>query len=382
MSNSAIRPNPAPAHIASAGTAQRKVDHIQINLEHEVRPEGATNGFERYTFLHSALPEIDFAEIDLSTSFLGKRLAAPILISSMTGGVAHGWELTRRLAMAAHDLGCAIGVGSQRAAIEDPARERFFAVRDVAPDVLLFANLGAVQLNYGFGIEHCRRAVDMIGADALVLHLNPLQEALQPDGNRNFASLASKIASVCRQLDVPVIVKEVGAGISAGVARTLVDCGVAAIDVSGTGGTSWSAVEHFRTTDPIWRNVSKSFASWGIPTAESLHIVREAAPTIPAIASGGMLDGIDAAKALAFGASMAGFAGPLLRAAAISETATVEALQTIVEELRLALFCTGSRQLADLRPDLLFDRYQPTPFGASALPNGHSSMKGLGHHGD
>ncbi|MGD9713630.1 MAG: type 2 isopentenyl-diphosphate Delta-isomerase, partial [Thermomicrobiales bacterium] len=333
----------------------------------QVEPDGVQNGFERFTFRHSALPEVDFADIDLAVDFLGRRLSAPILISSMTGGVAHGWEIIRRLAMAAQAMGCAMGVGSQRAAIEDPARERYFAVRDIAPDILLFANLGAIQLNYGFGIDHCRRAVEMIGADALILHLNPLQEALQPDGDRNFSSLAGKIEAVCATLEVPVVVKEVGSGISESVARTLVECGVAAIDVSGSGGTSWSAVEHFRATDPVWRSVSRTFADWGIPTAESLLMVRKSAPSVPVIASGGMRNGIEAAKALALGASVVGFAGPLLRAAAIGEDATFEALQTLREELRLAMFCTGSRRVADLTTDLLFDR-SPPPMDCSMQP--------------
>ena len=373
MSSQIASSSPAPAAIASAGTAQRKADHIQINLEREVEPDGARNGFERFSFVHSALPELDFDAIDLSIGFLGKRLAAPLLISSMTGGIAHGWELTRRLAIAAQHLGCAMGVGSQRAAIEDPARARYFVVRDVAPDILLFANLGAVQLNFGFGIEQCRRAVDMIEADALVLHLNPLQEALQPDGNRNFSSLASKIEAVCAAIDVPVIVKEVGSGISGKVARTLVECGVAAIDVSGTGGTSWSVVEHFRATDSVWRNVSKTFADWGIPTAESLLMVRAAEPAIPVIASGGMRNGIDAAKALALGATLAGFAGPLLRAAAVGEAATEEALQTLIEELRLAMFCSGAMSVGDLSPHLLYDHLMPASARYTA-PNGCGRM--------
>lgn len=346
----------APAVITSAETAQRKVDHIQINLERQVEPEDARTGFERYNFHHTALPEVDFDAIDLAVDFLGRRLSAPLLISSMTGGVAHGWEISRRLAMAAQAMGCAMGVGSQRAAIEDPARERYFKVRDVAPDILLFANLGAVQLNYGFGVDQCRRAVDMIQADALILHLNPLQEALQPDGNRDFSALASRIGDVCATLEVPVVVKEVGSGISAPVARRLLDCGVAAIDVSGVGGTSWSAVEHFRATDPVWRGVSRTFADWGIPTAESLRMVRRAVPALPLIASGGMRNGIDAAKALAMGAGIVGFAGPLLRAAAVSEDAAYQALETLREELRLAMFCTGSQRVSDLTDELLYER--------------------------
>jgi isopentenyl-diphosphate Delta-isomerase len=193
-----------------SATGLRKYDHIRINLEEGVRAQDTTTGFERYRLMHSALPELDLAEIDSSVTVFGRCLGAPILISSMTGGVDRGWEITRCLAVAAEELRCAIGVGSQRAAIEDADLARFYTIRDVAPHVLLFANLGAVQLNYGFGVEECRRAVDMIGADALILHLNPLQEALQPEGNRNFSGLLRKITDVCRWLEVPVVVKESG----------------------------------------------------------------------------------------------------------------------------------------------------------------------------
>jgi isopentenyl-diphosphate Delta-isomerase len=338
---------------APTSIEQRKLDHIDINLERDVGARGLTTGFERFRFVHNALPEMSLDDVDTGTTFLGKRLAAPLLISSMTGGVERGWELTRRLAAAAQAAGCAIGVGSQRAAIEDRSRWRFFAVRDVAPDVLLFANLGAVQLNYGFGPDECSQAIEMIGADALVLHLNPLQEMLQPNGNRNFSSLARKIALVCESIVVPVIVKEVGGGISEDVARRLADCGVAAIDISGAGGTSWSAVEHYRATSELGKRLSITFVDWGIPTASSLLMAQAGAPGLPLIASGGLRTGIDAAKAIALGANLAGFAGPLLRAAAVSDERAFTELTSLIEELRLAMFCTGSKSLACLTPDLM-----------------------------
>jgi isopentenyl-diphosphate delta-isomerase len=310
---------------------------------------------------------MSLADVDLAVTFLGKRLGAPVLVSSMTGGVEQGWELTRRLANAAQALGCAMGVGSQRAAIENPARSRFFTVRDVAPDVLLLANLGAVQLNYGFGTDECRRAVEMIDADALVLHLNPLHEALQPDGNHDFSSLTGKISRVCDALDVPVIVKEIGFGISADVAHRLMECGVAAIDVGGTGGTSWSAVEHHRASDDLYRRLSHTFTNWGIPTALSLLLAQQGAPGLPVIASGGLRSGIDAAKAIALGASLAGFAGPLLKAAAVGEEAAFASLTALVEELRLAMFCTGSRTVSHLR----FAQLPEIDVHAAVSPNGH-----------
>ena len=354
---------------ATATIERRKHDHIRINLEEDVQAREATTGFERFHFVHTALPERNLSEVDVRTRFLGRDLGAPILISSMTGGIERGWEINRRLATAAQALGCAMGVGSQRAAIEDPARARFFRVRDVAPDILLLANLGAVQLNYGYGIDECRRAVEMIGADALILHLNPLQEALQPEGNRDFSALLGKIAAVCAALGVPVVVKEVGCGISTPVARQLAEAGVAAIDVSGAGGTSWSAVERHRAGTDLARRLSETFADWGIPTATSLRMARMGAPGLPLVASGGLRTGLDAAKAIALGADLAGFAGPLLRAAVAGEAETVELLTALVEELRLAMFCTGCGNLAELRHADLFDvdddRLLPLPAGQS-----------------
>lgn len=281
--------------------------------------------------------------------FLGRRLRAPILISCMTGGVERGREINHRLARAAQALGCAMGIGSQRAAIEDPDLAPLFRVRDVAPDILLLANLGAVQFNYGYGVDECKRAVAMIEADALALHLNPLQEALQPEGNVNFAGLLAKIEAICRKLEVPVVVKEVGWGISARVARQLAEAGVAAIDVGGAGGTSWSEVERHRASTTLRCRVSAAFAGWGIPTADSLRQARQAAPTLPLIASGGLRDGIDVAKAIALGADLAGFASPLLKAAAESGDAAHELLTALVEELRTSMFCCGARDLAGLK---------------------------------
>lgn len=332
----------------TTGTQRRKQDHIRINLEEDVLSR-MTSGFERFRFIHNALPEMSLADIELTSAFLGRSLKTPILVSSMTGGVERGLEITRNLAKAAQAVGCAMGVGSQRVAIEDPELSSLFNVRDVAPDVMLFANLGAVQLNYGFGVDECQRAVDMIGADALIFHLNPLQEALQPEGNTDFSALLGKIGKVAASLDVPVIVKEVGFGMSGDVARRLVEHGVAAIDVSGAGGTSWSAVEHYRATTPMFRRLSKTFTDWGIPTAKSLQMVHSCVPGMPLIASGGMRTGIDAAKAIVLGADLAGFAGPVLKAASDGEDTAYEMLRCLSEELRLAMFASGVRTIDELR---------------------------------
>ncbi len=330
-------------------TRLRKADHIRINLDEDVQHRSTTTGLERYRFMHDALPELDLDRIDPATVFLGHRLRSPLLISSMTGGVEGGWEITHRLAIAAQAFGVAIGVGSQRAAIEDATLARWYQVRDVAPDVLLFANLGAVQLNDGYGVEECRRAVGMIGADALILHLNPMQEALQAEGNRDWSGLLDRIADVCGALEVPVVIKEVGFGISGRVARRLAEAGVAAIDVSGAGGTSWSAVEHHRAASDRYRRTSETFMDWGIPTATCLRMARDAAPGVPLIASGGLRTGLDAAKAIALGADLAGFAGSLLRAAASGQDAVDELLGTIVDELRLAMFGVGAGTIEALR---------------------------------
>ena len=226
-------------------TRSRKLDHVRIVLDENVAAKGITTGFAEWRMPHEALPELDMSTIDLRTVFLGKRLRAPLLISSMTGGASDVEVINTVLAEAAQHLGLAMGVGSQRAAIGDDSLVASYRVRQIAPDIALYANLGAVQLNYGYGVEECLRAVDMIGADALILHLNALQESVQPEGNTNFAGLLPKIATVCKALPVPVIVKEVGNGIGANTARRLVEAGVAAIDVAGAGGTSWSEVERF-----------------------------------------------------------------------------------------------------------------------------------------
>ncbi len=333
---------------------QRKQDHLRIVMGEAVSSASST-GLERYRLLHRALPELDLAQIELGVTFLGRRLEAPLLISGMTGGVERGAEINRRLAAAAQAHGCAMGVGSQRVALEQPDLEPLFSVRDVAPDILLLANFGAAQLNTGFGLDQACRAVEMIGADALVLHLNPLQEALQAHGNTDWRGLLSRIADLCAGLHVPVVVKEVGWGISAGVAKRLLAAGVAAIDIAGAGGTSWSEVERQRATNPLLHDVAGAFAGWGIPTAEALREVRAACPEACIIASGGIRDGIDVAKAIALGASLCGIAAPVVQAAARSEEQAEFALRVVIEQLRVAMFAVGVPGIEQLRtrPGLL-----------------------------
>ena len=328
---------------------QRKEDHIRINLEEDVGFDRLTTGLEQYRFIHQALPELNLADVDLNASFLGRPLRAPLLISSMTGGTERAQAINRTLAAAAQATGIAMGLGSLRAALEDPLQAESFRVRPVAPDILLLANLGAVQLNYGYTVDDCRRAVELVGADALILHFNALQEALQPEGETDFAGLLGKVEAVCRQIEVPVVAKEVGWGFSQEAARRLAEAGVAAIDVAGAGGTSWSQVEMYRADTGVRRQVAATFRDWGIPTAASLRMVRQGAPGLPIIASGGLRNGLDVAKTIALGAQLAGMAGPFLKAAVISTQAVLETIQVTAAELRTAMFCIGAASLAELR---------------------------------
>lgn len=335
-------------------TERRKDDHLRINLEEAVQFPRLTTGLERLRFMHQALPELDLSDVRTETMFLGKRLSAPLLISSMTGGTERAQAINRTLAEAAQDAGIAMGLGSQRAALEDPSLAPTFQVREVAPDILLFANLGAVQLNYGYGVDECRRAVDLIQADALVLHFNALQEAVQPEGDGNFAGLLARVADVCRAVGVPVIAKEVGWGFSPQAARQLADAGVAAIDVAGSGGTSWTEVEYHRAPDAHHANVARAFADWGIPTADAIRYVREAAPDLPVIASGGLRDGVEVAKCLALGADLGGLAGPFLKAAAESVEAVRRTIWELQTELRIAMFASGAADISTLKRTPLY----------------------------
>lgn len=327
----------------------RKVEHLRINLEQDVQFSELKNGFERYRFVHQALPELALEQIDTSVELFGRKLDAPILVSSMTGGAAEAERINRNLAQAAQASHVAMGLGSQRAALEDESLVRTYRVRDLAPDILLFANIGAVQLNYGYGVSECRRAVEMVDADGLILHLNPMQEAIQPNGNTNWSALLMKIERLCKELQRPVIVKEVGFGISGETAAMLASAGVAAIDVAGAGGTSWAAVESRRSPTPELRALAEKFWNWGIPTAESLIRARKSAPKIPLIASGGIRDGIEIAKAIALGATIGGLASPLLRLANVSPEKTLLGIQALCAELRISMFGIGAPDLRALQ---------------------------------
>ena len=333
---------------------QRKADHLKINLEKDVH-SSVTTGLERYHFIHEALPELNLEDVDTSLSIFGRQLNAPILISSMTGGTEQAETINRRLAEAAQSIRTAMGVGSQRAALEDGKQAKTFQVRKYAPDILLLANLGAVQLNYGYGIDECRRAVEMIEADALILHLNPLQEAVQSGGDTNFKGLAGKMEKVCKKLGVPVIAKEVGWGISKRTAKLLANCGFSAIDVAGAGGTSWSQVEMHRANDEFSRELAGAFIGWGIATSESILNVREAAPKMMIFASGGLKDGLDIAKCIALGSTLGGMAGKFLKAAAISPENAVEIMKLTQRQIQVTMFAAGVGGLGGLKTDCLVE---------------------------
>ncbi len=330
-------------------TQTRKADHLRICLDEDVQFYGVTNGLERYRFTHCCLPELNRSEIDITTTFLRKSLGAPLLISSMTGGTEQAKTINFRLAEVAQHYKLAMGVGSQRVVVENPQVADTFAVRSHAPDILLFANLGAVQLNYNYGLDECQRIIDVLEADALILHLNPLQECIQPNGDTNFRGLLDKIRIICKKISVPVIVKEVGNGISAAMAQKLIDTGVSAIDVAGAGGTSWAKVESERALNEKQRRLGLTFADWGLPTAECITNIRVVAPEIPLIASGGLRNGLDVAKAIALGADIAGLAWPFLQAAAESTDAVDALVQLLIAEITTVLFCTGNATLSQLK---------------------------------
>lgn len=336
----------------------RKRDHIDICLTRPVSMR-RRNGFEDYDLMAQALPELNLTEISLATRFLGRDLAAPVMIAAMTGGSKQAREINRHLAEAAQELGLAMGVGSQRIMFEDSsARSSFTVVREVAPHILLFGNLGAVQLNYGFTKDMVRNAVDIIEGDGIFLHLNSLQEAIQPEGNTNFRGLLARIGEVAMQLSFPVMVKEVGSGIHPELATELAAHHVAAIDVGGAGGTSWAAIEAFRATSPISKDLGKVFGNWGIPTAQSLRLCHERLPDYPLIATGGIRDGLTIAKALVLGASLVGIAKPLLEPATQSTAAVIATLEKLLAELRVAMFLVGASDIRTLKSMRIFKKGQ------------------------
>lgn len=327
----------------------RKDQHLDVILSGRAQ-HGRAGGFDAVQFVHEALPDLDHGKIDLGADFLGRRLKAPLLISAMTGGPKRAEAINARLAEAAQQLGIALAVGSQRAALEAGSSPGLdMALRLKAPDTPILANIGAAQLTQGFGVDEARRVLDMIAADALVVHLNPLQEACQPEGDRDWWGVGAALESLVKALDAPVVVKETGAGISGATARRLFDMGVAAIDVAGAGGSNWATVEGVRAENEADKAHAAAFADWGLPTAVSIAEVRAACPKAVIIGSGGVRDGVDAARAIRLGADMVGQAAGVLAAATVSTEAVIAHFQTVIRQMRTVCFCTGSANLTALR---------------------------------
>lgn len=330
-----------------------KLRHLEACLSAPVEYLKST-GLEAWDFVSEAMPELSLSAIDTSVALVGKRLAAPLMIAPMTGGTPRSLEINRRLARVAQTFGLAFGVGSQRIAIEDPALASFFLVRDVAPGVALFANLGAAQLARGYGADEARRAVQMIGADALFVHFNPMQEALQR-GECDFRNVAASLERICVELGrdgIPVFAREVCFGMTGSTARRLVECGVAGIDCSGAGGTSWAKVEAHCAATADLRERALRFGEWGIPTAESIVNVHAAVPELPLVASGGIRSGMDVAKAIALGADVAAIARPFLVKADEGEEALHRHVEELLVDLRLCMLATGSGTVDALRGKL------------------------------
>lgn len=326
----------------------RKDDHVALALSEGMRPTSST-GFEKYRFEHNALPEIDFSEIDTSVKFLGRKIDLPLIISSITGGGKISEKINKALSEIANDFNIGFAVGSQTCAINDRRFEKSFKVRNYAPNILMFANVGAVQLNYGFSIDECKKAIDMIDADALIFHLNPLQEVFQHEGTRNFSELLKKIEKICSKLGAPVIVKEIGYGISASVAKKLYDVGVYAVDVAGAGSVPWSEIEQKRCNDIVLSSASKAFLDWGNPTAECVKEVSEKVKGLKIISSGGVRTGVDMAKSIALGADLCGNASDFLKRAIESRAECENFVEIMSLELKTAMFCTGCKNIAALK---------------------------------
>jgi isopentenyl-diphosphate delta-isomerase len=329
-------------------TRKRKADHIKICLEQKAQARKATTGFEDIHLIHKALPEIDRSKIDLTTTFSGHKLNAPLIVGAMTGGTEEATKINVAIAVAVEKLGLGMGVGSQRAAIEDKKLAKTFAItRKKAPNAFLIANIGGVQLVHGYGVKEAKKAIEMIEADALAIHLNSLQEAVQPEGQANFEGVLAKITELARTLDKPVIVKETGAGIAAEDAKKLEAAGVKAIDVGGSGGTSFAAVEFYRSDKEAHRFRAKAFWDWGIPTAVSLIETAESVK-IPVIASGGLRTGTAIAKALTLHASLCSISQLILEAAVKGAEETEKTLTCLIDELWNAMFLVGAKSVNDL----------------------------------
>ncbi len=339
-----MQPNEQPEFTA-LGSTVRKLRHIDACLTEAVQYTDVTTGFERYRLRYNALTQTNLATVDLSTEFLGATLAAPILVGAMTGGAELSGRINHNLAAAAQQLGIAMMLGSQRIMIDDEAATASFEVRDIAPDILLIGNIGLAQLSQSIA-PYLAKALGRVGADAVAVHTNPLQEAMQADGDTDFSGSLPRLREFAETFDYPVLVKEVGHGIGAVAAAQLRDCRIAAIDVAGAGGTSWARVEQMVRYGEVRY---PALAEWGVPTAQALIECRATLPAMPLIASGGIRTGMDAAKALALGADAVSISRPLLPAAIQSVAAVTDWLGRFIEELTICLHGCGAVDLAALR---------------------------------
>lgn len=324
--------------------SQRKADHINLALQAE--HQGALSaGFDRIQFEHNALPELLVSEVDCSAIFLNQYCSAPLIIGAMTGGCEHGESINRHLAEAAEQAQIPMAVGSQRAALQDGLAQD---VRRWAPKAILLGNLGGTQLQQ-HGVELAQRAVDSIEANAMIIHLNPLQELVQPDGDRDWRGVLAAIEECCATLSVPVIIKEVGSGIGPSSAQRLIDVGVSWIEIAGRGGTSWASIESARIQQTREQQIAAPFINWGMDTAELIPQVRSQSSQLGLIASGGLRDGLDIARSLRLGANMSAMAQPFLQPALESTDAVIEKIEIFREQLRWAMFLTGSANLKRLQ---------------------------------
>ena len=332
-------------------TQRRKADHIRICLDEKSQAKKATTGFEDIHFIHKALPEINKQKINLSTQFFGHKFSAPLIVGAITGGTAQAEQINATIAETVEKLQLGMGVGSQRAAIEDKNLIETFAVaRKKAPKAFLIANIGGVQLVHGYSVKEAKKAIDMIDADAIAIHLNALQEAIQPEGQTNFSGILAKIADLAVELDKPIIVKETGTGIAAEESKKIEDAGVKAIDVGGVGGTSFAAVEYHRTDrkdSQLQRFLGEAFWDWGIPTATSIAEIAQTVK-IPVISSGGIRNGSDIAKSLALGAKIASLSQPVLQTAVKGTKETERLLTLLIEEMRNIMFLVGAANIEQL----------------------------------
>jgi isopentenyl-diphosphate delta-isomerase len=330
----------------------RKSQHIDICREQDVESSDKFTGFSRFEFIPEALPELDFADLDTTQMFMGKTFALPFLITGMTGGTQQGIEINRRLALCAAKVGIPMGVGSQRIALENPEFEAIFKVKEFAANLFVMGNLGGCQLLEGDPVSMSQRAAEMIAADAMAIHINALQESVQAEGDRGFTGILRAIEQIAHSLPIPVMVKEVGSGISPQTARRLRDAGVNHIDVGGRGGTAWGYIEGLRSGSKVTKELAATFRDWGIPTAYAVRAIAKDLPDVSLVATGGIRDGMTIAKALALGATMTGIGLPFLRAALESEEACFEFAESLKRGLETTMILTGSRDLASLRNKL------------------------------